>query len=350
MLITTLILVFFTFAAISVTAEVALTEPIGDIKVGEDEMARDELNLHDHFTDGGSDLSFSAMSNDHKIDINIEEDGSVDLLPPKDWFGAEEITFTASDGEQKVSDTVLVVVEPENDGPILISSLPDASFLEDNGLIGAFNLNDHFTDIDSLMTYSYSSENIHVNIRDNGDVDISTPGNWHGIEEVTFTATDGQSTASDSVTVNVTAINDKPQCQVNFESISLKGSSPSETLDLGNYFSDVEDEVLVYEVLGNEHLNLEIDQEKEELRISAPESWSGKEVITVSASDSQGAARSMQVVVVKAPSYDSQEQVFYLTGLVLGLAVVGTKLQFTSRRREIKSPVKLESYRHFKGR
>jgi hypothetical protein len=345
-----LILLFFLFSAItSVSADVALTEPIDDIRVNEDEIAKDEVNLNNHFTDGGSELSFSAVSIDHKIDISIEEDGSVDLEPPKDWFGAEEITFTASDGQQKVSDTVVVVVEPKNDGPVLISPLPDLSFSEDGQIIGAFNLNDHFSDIDSLLEFTYSGENILVYIGNNGEVDISAHSNWYGTEDITFEASDGETTFSDTVTVSIIKVNDEPQCQVSFDSISLKGASPEWTLDLNNYFSDVDDESLVFEVKGNNHIEYKIDQENGKLILSSSESWSGKEVITVTASDSQGAARSMQVVVVKAPTYDSQGPVFYLTGLVLGLALVGTKLQFLSRRREIKSPVKLESYRHYKG-
>ena len=345
-----ILLILLTLATWSATAEVALTDPIDDIKVNEDELAEDELNLNNHFSDGDSTLTFSAMSVDHKIDIIIEEDGSVDLLPPKDWFGTEEVVFIASDGDQEVSETVLVEVEPENDGPELVSSLPDGSFMEDSGLNGAFNLKDHFSDVDSLLTFTYSSENIQVNIWDDGDVDISAPSNWFGSEEVTFYASDGITTSIDSVSISVIPVNDEPQCLVCFESISLKGSSPSEVLDLGNYFSDVEDGKLDYEVRGNRHLEYEIDQENGKLKISSPESWSGKEVITIVASDTQGAAKSMQIVVVKAPPSDSQGPVFYLTGLVLGLAVVGSKLQFTGRRREIKSPVKLESYRHYRSR
>jgi hypothetical protein len=344
-----LLLIFLICAITSVSADVSLTEPIEDIMVKEDEIAVDELNLNNHFTDGGSELSFSAVSADYKIDISIEEDGSVDLEPPKDWFGAEEITFIASDGQQKVSDTVVVLVEPKNDGPVLTESLPDASFSEDNQIVGAFNLYDHFSDIDSLLEFKYSSENILVSIRENGDVDISARTNWYGSEEVTFEAFDGETTSSDTITVSVISVNDEPQCKVNFDSISLKGTSPERTLDLYDYFSDADDDNLIFVVKGNKRLKYELDQEKGNLKLLSSESWSGKEILTVTALDSQGSARSMQVVVIKAPTYDSQGPVFYLTGLVLGLAVVGTKLQFTSRRREIRSPVKLESYRHYKG-
>jgi len=337
------------FAASSASANVTLTDPIEDITINEDETALDQLNLHHHFSDGQGVLSFAAISSDNKIDITINEDGSVDLIPPSDWFGTEEITFIASEGDQKVSDTVVVTVEPVNDGPKQIAPLPESiSFLEDTKASYVFNLNHHFLDIDSQLVFSYSSENILVTINDNGDVSFSAPSNWFGSEEVEFIVSDGEFTVIDTTFVSVSPQNDEPKCNVNFESISLKESSPSKIMKLGNYFSDVEDETLTYEVSGNKHVNFEVNPQNGELRIYAPDTWSGKEVITVTASDSFGATKSMQVVVVASPASDSQGQVFYLTGLVLGLAVVGYKLQFTGRRRVIRSPVKLESYRYFK--
>jgi hypothetical protein len=338
------------FAATSASANVALTDPIEDITINEDEIALNQLNLHDHFSDGQGVLSFSAISSDNKIDIKIIEDGSVDILPPSDWFGAEEITFIASDGDQKVSDTIFVTVEPVNDEPEQIAPLPESvSFLEDTEVISAFNLNNHFLDIDSQLAFSYSSENILVKINENGDVSFSAPSNWFGSENVEIIVSDGEVTVSDTILVSVSPQNDKPECNVNFESISLKESKPSKILILGNYFSDVEDESLTYEVSGNIHVNYKINSQNGELRIYAPDTWSGKEIITVTASDSNGATRSMQVVVVASPASNSQGQVFYLIGLVMGLAVVGCKLQFAGRRRIVRSIVKLESYRHYKG-
>jgi hypothetical protein len=337
------------FAAASASASVSLTDPIDDIILNEDEGISNILNLHDHFADGQSVLSFSAVSEHNKVDIKIKEDGTVDLTPPSDWFGYEEVTFIASDGDQKVSDTILVIVEPVNDRPQQIAPLLDSiSFLEDTFAIDAFNLHNHFTDIDSKLEFSYSRENVLVKINDNGYVSFYAPLNWFGSEEVVIIASDGEIDISDTILVTVSSQNDKPECTVNIQAISLKGSSRTQTLNLGNYFSDVEDESLTYGVNGNRHVEYRVDPQNGELRISAPDTWSGKEVIMVTALDSNGASRSMQVVVVASPSYDSQGQIFYLTGLVLGLAVVGSKLQFTGRPRIVRSPVKLESYRHYK--
>jgi hypothetical protein len=311
-------------AATSASANVTLTDPIEDVTINEDVIAENQFNLNNHFSNGESVLSFSAIS--------------------------EEITFFASDGDQKVSDSIYVTVEPDNDAPILISPLINPTpFNEDSMLLYGLDLHNHFFDIDSLLIFTYSSENIIVTINSNGYVDFSAPSNWFGSEEVVFSAHDGGFTISDTVTVTVNPVNDPPQCNVNFKSISLKGATHSKTLHLGDYFMDVEDEKLTYKVTGNSQIKSEINAQNGDLAISAPKDWSGKEVIFVTASDSKGATRSMQVVVVVSPASNSQGQVFYLIGIVLGLSVVGCKLQFTGKRRIVKSPVKLESYRHFKG-
>jgi hypothetical protein len=351
LLIAGLILALFLVSQVSsVSATVTLDDPIPDFNLTEDVVEEDLFNLNDHFSDGQSGLTFSAVSADNKIDIEIKNDGSVDLTPPKDWFGQEVLTFFASDGDQKVSDRILVTVEPVNDGPKQVLPIPELDpFLEDAKIHNAFNLNNHFIDIDNMLTFTHSSENILVEINDNGDVTLSAKANWFGSEEVEFTAFDGELSASDTITVSVISQNDEPECNARFEYINLKGDNPSRTLDMGGYFSDVEDEILTFEISGNEHVNFEMDSESGNLKIFAPEDWSGKEVITVTASDSQGATKSMQVVVVASPTSGSQGQVFYFTGLVLGLAIVGAKLQLAGRSKTLKSPVKLESYRHYKG-
>jgi hypothetical protein len=335
----------------SASASLTVKEPIEDITIDEDVAAEDKLNLDDHFSNGEGEVSFSYLSSDNKIDISINEDKSVDFSTPKDWFGAEEITFIATEGEQKVSDTIWVSIEPVNDAPELILPLSDpAAFEEDTEVNSVFNLNDHFLDIDSILTYSYSSENVIATISDNGDVGFEAPSNWYGSEEVEFTASDGELDISDTVLVTVNPVNDNPKLDVNLQSISLGRDSRTNTLELSKLFSDVEDEQLTFKVTGSSKIKFEIIEETAQLKLEAPEDWNGKELLTVTATDSQGASQSLQFVVVTTKGTDySSGPIFYLTGLVLAIGIAGVRLQVAGRRRSIKSPVKLESYRHFKS-
>lgn len=346
-----MVIISLVFAVLpSASASLTVKEPIEDITIDEDIAIEDKLNLDNHFSNGDGEISYSYSSSDNKIDIRINEDKSVDFSTPKDWFGAEEITFIATEGEQKVSDTVWVSIEPVNDAPELISPLLDPeAFLEDSKVQAVFNLNEHFLDIDSILSYSHSAENIIVTISNDGDVGFEAPLNWFGSEEVEFTASDGEHDISDTVLVTVNPVNDDPVLDVNLESISLNGDSRTNTLELTKLFSDVEDEELTFQVTGSSKIKIEIIKETGQLKLEAPEDWNGKELITVTATDSQGASQSLQFVVVTTKGTDySQGPIFYLTGLVLAIGIAGVRLQVAGRKRVIKSPVKLESYRHFK--
>jgi hypothetical protein len=331
------------------SADLTTRAAIPDVIIAEDETAWGRINLYDHFSDDGGWLHFSSLSADNKIAVTINEDGSVDFSAPKDWYGKDEVTFIASNGQQQASDTILVTVEPINDPVLVLTPFPDITFKEDGGLKGAMNLNTHFQDIDSTMSFSYSSEFIMVKINDNGYVDFYAPNDWYGTEWVTFSASDGEFVATKEVLVTVTPENDAPRCCVNIASIGLNTDQRSITMELKDYFTDVDDDVLSYKIVGNQGIKAELNAEQGQLVLKAPEDWSGEEILTLTATDSSGEASSVQIVVIATRGTDSSGQVFYLLGLVLAVAIVGVRLQFAGRKRIQKSPVKLSNYRYYKG-
>lgn len=343
------VLILTSAASPIASADLTTKVSIPDVTMSEDEMALSKINLCDHFSNDKSQIHFSSMSADNKIEVTIHEDGSVDFSAPEDWYGTDEVTFIASDGEQQISDTILVMVEPANDPVLLLKPLSDIAFEEDGGLEDALNLNAHFMDIDSALTFSYSSDSIIVKIDDNGYVDFSAPQDWYGKEKVIFFASDGEFKVSDEVLVTVRPVNDAPRCCVNFASIGLDSTKHPKTIELGDYFTDVDDEVLAYDIKGNDRIKAEINTQEGELILDAPEDWSGEEVITLSATDSSGETSSVQIVVIATRGPDSSGLVFYLFGLVLAVAISGVRLQIAGRKRTLKSPVKLSSYRHYKG-
>ncbi|UCG70583.1 MAG: hypothetical protein JSV09_06075 [Thermoplasmata archaeon] len=342
-------LVLISAAMPTTSAELTNKDPIPDIPLKEDEVAVGEINLNNHFSDGDSQISYSSVSAHNKIEVTIHDDGSVDFSPPKDWFGTDEVTFLATDGEQQASDTIYVVVEPQNDPVQLLTPIPDLTFEEDRELKGAINLNNHFWDIDSTLIFSHSSESLTVQIRGNGDVDILAPKDWYGAETVTFFASDDEFEVIEEVIVTVTPVNDAPKTAANLVSISLNAES-SITLKLSDYFTDVDNDDLTYEISGNNRIKADFDPQKGKLILNAPKEWSGEELITLSASDSSGGTSSVQLVVITTGGTDSSGQVFYLLGLVLAVALIGVRLQVAGRKRIIKSPVKLENYRHYRGK
>jgi hypothetical protein len=87
--------------------------------INEDSTDSDWLDLSTAFEDPDGDAITWSLSNapDH-ISVEIDHvSGRVTLTPEADWFGEEVLTFTASDGEEEVSQTVTVTVQAINDIP-----------------------------------------------------------------------------------------------------------------------------------------------------------------------------------------------------------------------------------------
>jgi hypothetical protein len=333
----------------SASATVTITEPIVDVTIDEDETAQAEIDLDDYFSSDVSQISFSSVSAGNKVDVTIQDDGAVDFTAPSNWFGSEEVIFIASDGQQEISDTIYVTVNAKNDAPQVVTPLSDLDFNEDTVKSNGLNLYNHFQDIDSSLSFSYTSEHVIVHINTDGSVDFSASDNWNGAEEVIFSASDGEFQVSDALAVTVEPVNDPPASKMVFTSLCLKSDYEGKTLDLTDYFTDSDNAQLTYQISGNKQIMAEVIPESGFMKLSVPEKWSGEEILTITATDSSGESSSMQMVVIVTSQKDTSGYAFYLVGLVVALAVTGARLQHAGRKRTIKSPVDLNSYRHYKG-
>jgi hypothetical protein len=95
----------------------------GEIRFDEDTGFSD-LNLNDVFWDiiENEPLTFTVSGNTNVL-VEIAQNGSVNISAESNWYGVEELTFTATDPPGGwVSNVLKVVVEPVNDAPILNSS------------------------------------------------------------------------------------------------------------------------------------------------------------------------------------------------------------------------------------
>ncbi len=101
-----------------------ILQTIDKIQMLEDTIDSTSLNLYDIFYDPDSPITFSVIGNEHIVTTISQDSGSVTFKPDKDWFGLEEITFSAIDtyvetgaDSQKKSITLEVEVLPVNDMP-----------------------------------------------------------------------------------------------------------------------------------------------------------------------------------------------------------------------------------------
>lgn len=107
-----------------------------------------------------------------------------------------------------------------NTAPALDSSIPTQTLTEDTNSTGAFDLDTYFSDVDfndddqytCTASNGFSASLGTMTINSNRTVDFSMAANANGSDTIAFSCEDGgvSSTSSNTVTVNVTAVNDVP--------------------------------------------------------------------------------------------------------------------------------------------
>ncbi len=139
-------------------------------------------------------------------------------------------------------------------------SIPDVQFSEDEVLEDAFNLNDYFEDRDGedlIFKPVYTEHKLFVTILSDGRVDFRASPNWAGNATVRFLAEDPSGAfAEDEILVSVISINDPPIALKQIRSTNI-GKNENWSIDLLEYFLDVDDPQLIYTC---NHPEIKIDQ------------------------------------------------------------------------------------------
>ena len=110
-----------------------------------------------------------------------------------------------------VTDSVTV----PNNAPTL-TGLPNTNTNEDTDVIGAFDLDDYYSDADGdSPTYQVQSNdqsaNVTVTINGDNTVDYILATDWHGVANIVFNVSDGYTgTDTDAIILTVSSINDCP--------------------------------------------------------------------------------------------------------------------------------------------
>jgi hypothetical protein len=97
-----------------------LLSPLPDIIFLEDSPLYNVFDLDNYFLDIDGDLLYYTTGNNF-VTIMINDDHTVDLSAPKNWFGSEQVYFRATDPTGGlVEDIVQVTVLPINDAPFIL--------------------------------------------------------------------------------------------------------------------------------------------------------------------------------------------------------------------------------------
>jgi predicted transcriptional regulator len=206
---------------------------------------------------------------------------NTDYVPPdytvkgQNW-SVEVRAFDGDDNGPPATAWVIIGNSPVEVGAPLMNPI-----LEEDGPTVTFDLAAGFGDPDEEpLKYGVEEPTGHILVEVDevtGEVTLSAEVDWSGDEEVTFWASDGESTAQQTVIVMVTSVNDVPRfSEVNGgpvpSGVLVLTIDQGETLVITYSVSDVENDPLLMAVDTNQ---VYLDEARREIRFTAPNDMVG---------------------------------------------------------------------------
>ena len=233
--------------------------------------------------------------------VSINLDGvSVDYTPSADFNGTEVITYTVSDGTDTATGTLTVTVTPVNDAP---EAIADTATVSEDSATTSIDVIANDTDVDlgnilSLTTVSTpGTGTVSINL-DGVSVDYTPSADFNGTEVITYTVSDGTDTATGTLTVTVTPVNDAPEAIADTATVSEDSATTSidviandTDVDLGNILS-----LTTVSTPGTGTVSINLDGVSVDYTPSAD--FNGTEVITYTVSDGTDTATGTLTVTV----------------------------------------------------
>jgi hypothetical protein len=245
------------------------------------------LVLANYFSDPDGDaLTYSVVGSSYNTRPVVDnQTGLVKFSPIANWSGTETVRFRVTDdgpGNKFFDANVSVIVDPVNDPPFLVASIPDDS-IKENDIIYTPDLTTIFRDIDNQLTdlkfnlkvvasnthppasalpYQYDSASRSYKL---GPCNL-----FYGSYDVQVTCTDGVTgtvPVATSFKVNVAHINHRPTLRENIADpmeLTIKEHEKDDHLALADLFVDVDvpedyaNDALTYTVAGEQRLLVSI--------------------------------------------------------------------------------------------
>ena len=222
----------FTLTVVGRNDAPTLASPLEDVTLVEDEFVQFTIPEATFFDIDGDDLELSAeLSNGDPLPEGFSfVDGTFSGQPPENFTEDVQITVTASDGEETVSDSFTLSFENANDAPIIEADFSEIS--SGGSLILSSDTvlqNDFDPDGDELsLTGLGQAENGNARLDSDGDIIYTPDDGFFGVDSFEYTVTDGEFSEIGNIVVSVVD---------NFEAYDLFGSLGNDII-VGNQFSN----------------------------------------------------------------------------------------------------------------
>ncbi|MGL1933382.1 MAG: tandem-95 repeat protein [Fibrobacterales bacterium] len=240
-------------------------------------------------------------SNDLQVAIDADRVATI-KAPHEHWYGEYKVTFAVRDPEKaRAAMSAIYTVTSVNDLPVL-TEISDQTIAE-GGSYKSIKLNAFVSDADhskkSLQWSIKGNKKLKVvHNKKKNSLYVKTPNkNWYGSETIQIQVVDKDGgKAKTSVVFSATPVNDKPIVS-KIKSQKIKEGQSFKKVDLNALVKDVDhkDHELKWNVSGNKELQLKSSGSK--LQVVAPDkNWSGKEKLTFTVTDPEGASVSKTAV------------------------------------------------------
>lgn len=272
-----------------------ITEDIEKITVYETEIVEIEINAVDPENDA---LVYSINDSRFSKDDNVftwETD--------YDDKGTYLFKFSVSDGS--LSDEIEVEVEVKNTNRApSCTEIPDVVWEEDeeDKLERSLDLKNycHDDDGDTISYYikdTSSEPYVSIDSLLNGVVEFSSQKDWNGEDWVIFKISDGKDyTLTNKIALKVLPVNDAPFLKENLANITWdEDTNLVNYLNLNNYFSDVDKDLLSFDVVGSQFVNIVINNGA--VSFYPQKDWNGELHIFFTASDSEFSVNSNAITL-----------------------------------------------------
>ena len=295
-------------ASVAVTVTAVNDSPVAvnnSVTTAED-TAANNINVlgNDSDLDGDTLTVTSASSPNGTVTIN--GDGTLNFMPSANFSGpTTTISYTISDGNGgTASATVAVTVTAVNDSPVAVNnSVTTAEDTASNNInvLG----NDTDADGDALTVTSASSPNGTVTINPDGTLNFTPSANFSGpTTTISYTISDGNGgTASATVAVSVTAVNDPPVAANN--SVTTAEDTAANNINVLGNDSDVDGDALSVTIASSPNGTVTINPDGT-LNFTPTANFSGPTTtISYTISDGNGGTASATVAVSVTAVNDS---------------------------------------------